>query len=158
MDCFSRTSGFPSREPAVNGGFVDPTDLGNLGMGDTPPRVELLRGHPELATTIELQQLDFSLSYVFPHDCAVGDKSQSDVKQRFGKAIRRRRRELDLSQEELAERAELHRTYVSDIERGDRNPSLENIEKLAKALNIKVSALFISYGVEETSVHKADSG
>ena len=79
----------------------------------------------------------------------MGDKSQSDVKQRFGKAIRRRRRELDLSQEELAERAELHRTYVSDIERGDRNPSLENIEKLAKALNIKVSALFISYGVEE---------
>ena len=80
----------------------------------------------------------------------MGDKSQSDIKQRFGKAIRRRRRELDFSQEELAERAELHRTYVSDIERGDRNPSLENIEKLAKALNMKVSDLFISYGVEET--------
>ena len=88
---------------------------------------------------------------VFPHDCVVGDKSQSDVKQRFGKAIRRRRRELDLSQEELAERAELHRTYVSDIERGDRNPSLENIQKLAKALNMKVSALFINYGIDEAS-------
>lgn len=79
----------------------------------------------------------------------MGDKSQSNVKQRFGKAIRRRRRELDLSQEELAERAELHRTYVSDIERGDRNPSLENVEKLAKALNLKVSELFTRYGVEE---------
>ena len=88
----------------------------------------------------------------------MGNKSQSDVKQRFGKAIRRRRRELDLSQEELAERAELHRTYVSDIERGDRNPSLENIEKLAKALNIKVSDLFISYGVEEVPDEQADLG
>ena len=88
----------------------------------------------------------------------MGNKSQSDVKQRFGKAIRRRRRELDLSQEELAERAELHRTYVSDIERGDRNPSLENIEKLAKALNIRVSDLFISYGVEEVLDEQADLG
>ncbi|NJN13461.1 MAG: helix-turn-helix domain-containing protein [Richelia sp. RM1_1_1] len=42
------------------------------------------------------------------------------MKKRFGKAIRRRRRELDLSQEDLAERAELHRTYISSIERGDR--------------------------------------
>ncbi|MBD2038594.1 helix-turn-helix transcriptional regulator [Phormidium sp. FACHB-592] len=88
----------------------------------------------------------------------MGDKSQSDVKQRFGKAIRRRRRELDLSQEELAERAELHRTYVSDIERGDRNPSLENIEKLAKALTIKVSDLFVRYGVEDASNDQADLG
>lgn len=76
-------------------------------------------------------------------------ENHSDIKQRFGKAVRRRRRELDLSQEELAERAELHRTYVSDIERGDRNPSLENVEKLAKALNLKVSELFTRYGVEE---------
>ena len=79
------------------------------------------------------------------------ENNQFDIKQRFGKAVRRRRRELDLSQEELAERAELHRTYVSDIERGDRNPSLENIEKLARALNLKVSELFTLYGVEEES-------
>ncbi len=75
-------------------------------------------------------------------------EGQSGINQRFGKAIRRRRRELDFSQEELAERAELHRTYVSDIERGERNPSLENIEKLAKALNISISGLFTDYGVE----------
>ncbi|MBD2741912.1 helix-turn-helix domain-containing protein [Coleofasciculus sp. FACHB-1120] len=70
------------------------------------------------------------------------------IKQRFGKAIRRRRRELDLSQEELAERAELHRTYISNIERGELNPSLETMEKLVKALDITVSALFTNYGIE----------
>ncbi|HEY9796026.1 MAG TPA: helix-turn-helix transcriptional regulator [Leptolyngbyaceae cyanobacterium] len=80
--------------------------------------------------------------------------SQNDrlsIKQRFGKAIRRRRRELDLSQEELAERAELHRTYISNIERGELNPSLETMEKLVKALDITVSALFANYGIEVES-------
>jgi CheY-like chemotaxis protein/DNA-binding Xre family transcriptional regulator len=48
-----------------------------------------------------------------------------------------------ISQEELAERAGLHRTYVSDIERGARNVSLESIEKLASALEISVSTLFL---------------
>jgi transcriptional regulator with XRE-family HTH domain len=78
----------------------------------------------------------------------VSHKSQSDINQRFGRAVRRRRRELDLSQEELAERAELHRTYVSSIERGERNPSLDNIEKLAKALDTSITRLFTDYGVE----------
>lgn len=75
-------------------------------------------------------------------------ESKPDIKQRFGKAIRRRRRELDISQEKLAEIAEIHRTYISSIERGNRNPSLENIEKLAKALDISISALFANYGIE----------
>jgi len=78
----------------------------------------------------------------------VNKKSELDINQRFGKVIRRRRREMDLSQEDLAERAQLHRTYISSIERGQRNPSLENIEKLAKALNISISALFAEYGIE----------
>ncbi len=75
-------------------------------------------------------------------------KQDLDIKQRFGKAIRQRRRELDLSQEELAEHANLHRTYISSIERGQRNPSLENIENLAKALGISISALFANYVIE----------
>ena len=79
------------------------------------------------------------------------ENERSDVKWLFGRAVRKRRRELDLSQEDLAERAGLHRNYISDIERGDRNPSLENIQKLAKALATKVSALFIDYGVDEAS-------
>ena len=72
-----------------------------------------------------------------------------NIKQRFGKAVRRRRRELDLSQEELAERAELHRTYLSDIERGEGNPSLEIIEKLANALDISVVSLFSDYKIDQ---------
>jgi len=81
----------------------------------------------------------------------VSQNDQLSIKQRFGKAIRRRRRELDLSQEELAERAELHRTYISNIERGELNPSLETMEKLVKALDITVSALFANYGIEVVS-------
>jgi transcriptional regulator with XRE-family HTH domain len=87
----------------------------------------------------------------FPQDSVVRENERSDIKWLFGRAVRKRRRELDLSQEELAERAGLHRNYISDIERGDRNPSLENIQKLAKALDIKVSALFINYGIDGAS-------
>lgn len=81
--------------------------------------------------------------------CAVAKDNPLNIKQRFGKAVRRRRRELDLSQEELAERAELHRTYLSDIERGEGNPSLEIIEKLANALDISVVSLFSDYKIDQ---------
>ena len=65
-----------------------------------------------------------------------------DVKKVFGKSVRGRRNTLGISQEKLAERANLHRTYISDIERGARNLSLESMERLARALEISVSALF----------------
>jgi transcriptional regulator with XRE-family HTH domain len=55
---------------------------------------------------------------------------------------------MGISQEALAERAGLHRTYVADIERGARNLALENIEKLAVALEISISDLFAKYGVD----------
>jgi CheY-like chemotaxis protein/DNA-binding XRE family transcriptional regulator len=60
----------------------------------------------------------------------------------FGAAVRVRRNQLGFSQEKLAEMAQLHRTYVSDVERGVRNVSLESIERLAQALKISVSTLF----------------
>ena len=50
--------------------------------------------------------------------------------------MRERRFELDLSQEALAERAGIHRTYVGDVERGERNVSLENIFAIAEALQV----------------------
>ena len=52
------------------------------------------------------------------------------------------REEKRLTQEELAHRAGMHRTYLSDIERGSRNPSLVNIEKLAVGLGITLEELF----------------
>ena len=59
----------------------------------------------------------------------------------FGKAIRKRRLALGLSQVKLAERADLHWTYVGGIERGERNLSLLNILKIAGALKMTASDL-----------------
>lgn len=52
----------------------------------------------------------------------------------FGRKVRKRRHELDLTQEKLAELANLHHNYVGSVERGERNIALENIIVLAKAL------------------------
>ncbi|MDR3458132.1 MAG: response regulator [Verrucomicrobiae bacterium] len=65
-----------------------------------------------------------------------------DVKKSFGETVKKLRNHLGISQEDLAERADLHRTYISDVERGSRNLSLENIERLAHALEVSVAALF----------------
>ena len=69
-----------------------------------------------------------------------------DLKTLLGMAIKTQRASLGISQEELAHRAGLHRTYISDLERGARNPSIESIEKLAGALQVSVSKLFESFG------------
>jgi two-component system, response regulator len=66
----------------------------------------------------------------------------SDLKALLGIAIKTERSVRRISQEELAERAGLHRTYVCDLERGVRNPSIASIEKLAQALELSVSSLF----------------
>jgi CheY-like chemotaxis protein len=66
----------------------------------------------------------------------------SDLNALLGSAIKTERCALGISQEKLAERAGLHRTYVSDVERGARNPSLESVEKLAQALELSVPMLF----------------
>ena len=75
-------------------------------------------------------------------------KKTQSIRVRFGKAVRKRRQKLGLSQEKLADRASLHRTYVGDIERGERNLSLENIEKLALALELSLAELMLQ-AVEE---------
>jgi len=65
-----------------------------------------------------------------------------DIKITFGKCVRRLREERSVSQEALANDAGLDRTYVSSVERGRRNISLENIERLAKALEVRIETLF----------------
>ena len=74
-------------------------------------------------------------------------KAGQDIRIRFGIAVRKRRSELGISQEELAGRAELHRTYVADIERGTQNVSLINIEKIARALTLGIGDLMSNYEV-----------
>ena len=64
------------------------------------------------------------------------------ILKQFGLKVRQNRLKKKLSQEKLAELANLHRTYISQIDSGKRNISLKNIEKIAKALNIKVKELF----------------
>ena len=65
-----------------------------------------------------------------------------DIRIRFGRAIRRIRQEQEINQEEAAERCGLHRTYYSGIERGVRNVSIVNIEKISKGLKTSLQELF----------------
>jgi transcriptional regulator with XRE-family HTH domain len=64
-----------------------------------------------------------------------------DVRARIGRNMKRLRAAKGWSQEELADRAGIHRTYVSGVERGVRNPTATVLEKLAIALGAKMSAL-----------------
>ena len=68
--------------------------------------------------------------------------NKNDIKKKFGGNLRRLRKERGLSQEGLALLADLDRTYISGVERGERNISLINITKIAEALHIPVKKLF----------------
>ena len=65
-----------------------------------------------------------------------------DIKLKVGQRIRQLRKELNLSQEALALKAEVDRTYVTDVENGRRNVSLEILEKLIKALGVSFTEFF----------------
>lgn len=67
----------------------------------------------------------------------------SDILLAYGCTIRALRQKKKISQEALADLCGLHRTYISDVELGKRNVSLENIDKIADALDISVSDLFL---------------
>ena len=69
-------------------------------------------------------------------------RATPDIRERFGYAVKVRREALGLTQEDLADKAGSHRTYLSDVERGTRNLSLVNIERLAAELSILMSELF----------------
>jgi transcriptional regulator with XRE-family HTH domain len=65
-----------------------------------------------------------------------------DIRIRFGRALRRRRQKLGVSQEAFGDMCQLDRTYIGGIERGERNVALVNIEKIAGALQIPIAQLF----------------
>ena len=67
--------------------------------------------------------------------------TQPEVCARFGHQVRQFRLVLGLSQEALADQAKIHRTYIGGIERGERNPTLTMIVRLARALNIPSATL-----------------
>jgi transcriptional regulator with XRE-family HTH domain len=68
-------------------------------------------------------------------------KSTSTARKILAQNLRRLRAEKGISQEELADLAGLHRTFVGSVERSERNISIDNIEKLAKALRVSVADL-----------------
>lgn len=62
------------------------------------------------------------------------NRKKTPVRKAFGLKVRMKRFEIEMTQEELAEKADLHPTYVGSVERGERNIAIENIISLAKAL------------------------
>ena len=69
-------------------------------------------------------------------------KAGAEFQSKFGVVVRTCRQQLGITQEELAWRADMHRTYIADIERGARNVTLRSVVNLAKALEVTVEALF----------------
>lgn len=67
--------------------------------------------------------------------------SKHNILNTFGENVKKYRRKLDISQEELADRAGLHRTYIGMIERAEKNITLVNMEKIATALQVKIEDL-----------------
>ncbi|MBF8265441.1 MAG: transcriptional regulator [Dehalococcoidia bacterium] len=66
---------------------------------------------------------------------------KQDILIKFGERVRKERTKLGLSQEELAARAGVHRTYIGMIERAEKNITLQNIERIAKSLKLEVKDL-----------------
>ncbi|WP_073180780.1 helix-turn-helix domain-containing protein [Cruoricaptor ignavus] len=67
---------------------------------------------------------------------------RSEILIQFGSRVRELRKTEGLSQEDLADKADLHRTYIGMIERGEKNITLQNIYRIAQALNIDIMKLF----------------
>ena len=76
----------------------------------------------------------------------------SDISKVLGQRIRNYRTAKGLSQEELAELCGCHPTYVGQIERGEKNATIESIEKISKALNVSLSKLFEKLGARDDAV------
>lgn len=80
-------------------------------------------------------------------------KSKIDIQ--FGLRIAELRKQLGISQEELAERCGVHRTYIGSIERGEKSPTLNTVEKFAKGLNVSLIELF-GFSLSESKSNEKD--
>ena len=67
----------------------------------------------------------------------------TSLRTKLGKAVRRLRREAGYSQESFADKCKVHRTYMGSVERGESNISLDNLERIAKGLNLTASQLLL---------------
>jgi transcriptional regulator with XRE-family HTH domain len=87
----------------------------------------------------------------------MGEDTGGELRETLARNVRMRRQQLGLSQEALGELAGLHRTYIGAVERSERNLSVDNIEKLARALGMAPSELLSNtaevrdYGARESS-------
>jgi len=84
------------------------------------------------------------------HHCGVLSSVKRPIPKeckKFGAAVRSRRRALGLSQEEFAEKVDCHRNFVGRIERGEQNPTVDTLLKIARALRCKISDLFFEAGL-----------
>src|SRR6058998_3148939 len=82
-------------------------------------------------------------------------QNRSPLNVAFGSAVRTLRKGLAITQGELAGRAGLHRTYVTNVERGVCNLSLESISKLSKALGTSIASLLVDVEVSEMPLRKS---
>ncbi len=73
---------------------------------------------------------------------------EEDITKRIGLNITIIRERQGLTQEKLAELAGLHRAYIGQIERGEKNIGLKNLEKISKALNISLRSLFDTHNID----------
>ena len=78
-------------------------------------------------------------------------RDDGDLKVAFGETVRKFRTAMGLSQEKLAERANIHRTYIGDVERGLRNIALVNMCRIACALEVPLSSLISEMEKRENS-------
>jgi transcriptional regulator with XRE-family HTH domain len=81
----------------------------------------------------------------------MANTQRGDLLQSFGAVVRALRRSQGLSQEEFADTVGLHRTYVGDVERGERNVGLINVGRIADALNVSPSALLAEAEKHQTN-------
>lgn len=76
-------------------------------------------------------------------------RRSDNLRSRFGEAVRERRLALGLTQEQLAHKSGLNRSYITDVERGARNLALVNVARLVHALGMTIPAFFRAYELDE---------